>query len=166
MSLIFAGYETTATLIAWVLEELALNPAHQERLRNEVSASPSDPSFDELHSGLPFLDAVINETLRVHPPVLQIHREATEDSMIPLTTLPKGSSFLPKQQLSPSSSTHLFVPRGTIILLPVNVMQRAEDVWGANAHVWDPTRWADIAAREAAEKKQDWRRELLVFSSG
>lgn len=166
MSLIFAAYESTATVLAWTLHELALNPAHQEALRNEVSASPSDPSFDDLHTGLPFLDAVLNETLRIHPPVLQVHREAMQDSLVPLTPLPKSSSCRPAQGLSPTPSTHLFIPRGTILLLPVNVMQRAEDVWGADAQVWNPCRWADIQANEAMEKKQDWRREILGFSTG
>jgi cytochrome P450 len=165
MSLIFAGYETTATVIAWILHELALNPDHQKALRNEVSASPSDPSFDDLHSGLPFLDAVVNETLRVHPPFLQVHREASQDSLVPLTPLSK-SSYRPGQGLSPTPSTHLFIPRGTILLLPVNVMQRAKDVWGSDADVWNPNRWAEIEAKEAEEKKQDWRRELLGFSVG
>ncbi|KAF8588823.1 cytochrome P450 [Ramaria rubella] len=165
MTLIFAGYETTATVIAWVLHELALNPQHQETLRSEVSASSSDPSFDELHSGLPFLDAVINETLRHHPVVLQVHREASEDSLIPLTPLPK-TPHQSVRGLSPTQSTHLFIPRGTILLLPVNVMQSAEDVWGADARKWNPHRWADIEAKETRERRPDWRRELLVFSTG
>jgi len=166
MSLIFAAYESTATVIAWALHELALNPIHQAALRSEVSASPSDPSFDDLYSGLPFLDAVVNETLRIHPPVLQVHREAMQDSLVPLTPLPKSSAYQHAPKLSPTPATLLFIPRGTILLLPVNVMQRAEDVWGSDAQVWNPCRWADIEAKEAKEKKQDWRRELLGFSTG
>ncbi|KAF8499344.1 cytochrome P450 [Gautieria morchelliformis] len=165
MTLIFAGYETTATVIAWALHELALNPTHQDALRDEVSALGSEPTFDELHSGLPFLDAVINETLRIHPVVLQVHREASQDSLVPLTPPPK-SSYQQSRGLSPDRSAHLFIPRGTIILFPVNVMQTAEDVWGPDAHTWNPRRWADIERKEAGEKRKDWRRELLVFSTG
>jgi cytochrome P450 len=165
MTLIFAGYETTATVIAWALHELALNPAYQDALREEVSASGSEPTFDELHSGLPFLDAVVNETLRIHPVVTQVHREASQDSLVPLTPPPKPS-YQQSRGLSPDQSAHIFIPRGTIILFPVNVMQTAEDVWGPDAHTWNPHRWADIARKEAGEKRQDWRREILVFSTG
>lgn len=165
MTLIFAGYETTASVIAWALHELALNPAHQEALRNEVSASGAEPSFEELLSGLPFLDAVVNETLRLHPVVLQVHREASKDILVPLTPLSKSLNHQPRG-LAPTQSTHLFIPRGTIVLFPVNVMQTAEDVWGADAHVWDPRRWSDIRVKESREKRTDWRREILSFSTG
>ena len=165
MTLIFAGYETTATVIAWALHELALNPAHQDALRNELSALGSEPVFDKLHSNFPFLDAVINETLRVHPVVTQVHREASKDSLVPLTPLPQSCHKQPGG-VTPVRSTHLFIPRGTIVMFPVNVMQSAEDVWGPDAHAWDPRRWADIEGTKAQDQWSDWRREILVFSTG
>lgn len=42
------------------------------------------PTYDELNS-LPYLDAVIRETLRLWTPVPGTHRVATEDSVIPLS---------------------------------------------------------------------------------
>ena len=164
MTLIFAGYETTATVIAWALHELALHPAEQDALRNEVSASGSEPTFDELHTGLPFLEAVVNETLRVHPVVPQLHREAAQDTLLPLAPLPKSS--FKQAGVSPTPSTHLFVPRGTIILMPLNVMQTAKDVWGADGDVWNPHRWAEIEGKESRAHRSDWRRELVAFSAG
>jgi hypothetical protein len=47
---------------------------------------PTDsPSMDEL-SALPYLDAVVRETLRVHSPVPSTIRVAMEDDVIPLST--------------------------------------------------------------------------------
>ncbi|KAF8515319.1 cytochrome P450 [Hysterangium stoloniferum] len=163
MTLIFAGYETTATVIAWALYELALHPKFQDTLRAEVTASSADPSFEDFQAGFSLLNATVNETLRVHPVVMQVHREAAQDSLVPLTALQEHS---PNRGLNPQPQSHLFIPRGTILVLPINIMQSAEDVWGPDAHIWDPYRWRDINAKESREKRQDWRRELMVFSAG
>lgn len=165
MTLIFGGYETTATVMAWALYELALHPEIQEELRREVSVSSSDPSFEDLYHGLPLLSAVVNETLRFHPTFMQVHREASKDSLLPLTPLPQGFS---QTGITPSPKTHLFVPKGTILVLPINIMQSSQDVWGPDAHVWNPYRWmgAGATGKEADELKQTWRKELMVFSTG
>ncbi|GJJ08503.1 hypothetical protein Clacol_002721 [Clathrus columnatus] len=167
MTLIFAGYETTATIIAWALYELATHPEIQEELRRQVTdISLSDPSFEDLHNGLPLLSAVVNETLRFHPTFMQIHREASKDSLLPLTPLPQEFT---QTGITPTTGTHLFVPKGTILILPINIMQSSEDVWGPDAHIWNPYRWMDIGAtgKEANESKQtQWRKDLLIFSTG
>jgi len=54
VTLLVAGHETTAALLAWALQELARQPALQDRL-----AASEDG----------FADAVVTETLRLHPPV-------------------------------------------------------------------------------------------------
>jgi cytochrome P450 len=54
VTLLVAGHETTAALLAWALHELAREPAAQDRL------AAADGGF---------ADAVVAETLRLHPPV-------------------------------------------------------------------------------------------------
>jgi cytochrome P450 len=81
-TLLFAGYETTTYVISRILWILASRPDAQARLRTEIRSAKRVSSFqrdstegwedvslsyDEL-SALPYLDAVIRETLRVHPP--------------------------------------------------------------------------------------------------
>ena len=59
----------------WIIIELSRNPEKQDILRKELSLlSGQDPSFDDLQNGLPYLDAVIQETLRVHSPVIETYR--------------------------------------------------------------------------------------------
>ena len=64
------------TFCQWALVELARNPEKQRKLREALRRefSTSDPTWDQLTSGLPYLDAVVHETLRFHPPVEELVR--------------------------------------------------------------------------------------------
>jgi Cytochrome P450 len=53
----------------WALIELSRHPDVQTRLREELLAFGPDPTYDQLKANLPYLDAVVHETLRLHPPV-------------------------------------------------------------------------------------------------
>ena len=66
-ALIFAAFETSSTALARMLQLLSLHPAHQTRLRREIIAARMDGDlpYDKLMS-LPFLDAIVRETLRVY----------------------------------------------------------------------------------------------------
>ena len=76
----FSSTETT-----WALFALATHPTVQQRLRVELLSVQTDtPSADELNE-LPYLDAVIRETLRVHAAVLSTLRVAIRDDIIPLS---------------------------------------------------------------------------------
>ncbi|MEL6769426.1 MAG: cytochrome P450, partial [Pseudomonadota bacterium] len=68
-TLMSAGFETTAITFAWALWLLANHPEAQARAREEASAATADgpPSLQDLER-LPFLKAVIDETLRLYPP--------------------------------------------------------------------------------------------------
>lgn len=56
-----AGSETTAQSLAYATWELARHPDIQSRLREEVMAFAGSPSYDELQTQLPYLDAVTRE---------------------------------------------------------------------------------------------------------
>lgn len=66
LTLLFAGHETTATALTWALYWLHRHPEVLQRLRQELSDTPrgADP---EAISRLPYLSAVVNEVLRIHP---------------------------------------------------------------------------------------------------
>jgi len=72
---------TTRALFA-----LTKAPNPQTKPREELLKIPTDnPTMDDL-SALPFLDAVVRESLRVHSPVPSTIRIATKDDVIPLNT--------------------------------------------------------------------------------
>ncbi len=56
VTLMLAGHETTATTLAWLVDLLAHRPQVQDRVRAEVGTGRTD-----------YTEAVINETLRLHP---------------------------------------------------------------------------------------------------
>ncbi|WP_378735216.1 cytochrome P450 [Nocardia brasiliensis] len=75
-TLLVAGHETTATALVWALFELHRAPAALDRLRAELRAAGPAAGPVEL-AGLPFLDAVCQETLRLHPAVPIVVRRLT-----------------------------------------------------------------------------------------
>ena len=58
-----AGSETTAQTLSYAIWELARRQELQDQLRAEISGFGSDePTYEDLHGKLPFLDAVLRET--------------------------------------------------------------------------------------------------------
>ena len=75
-----------STATTWALFALSAAPQVQSKLRDELLTVSSDNvSMDELNA-LPYLDAVVRETLRVHAPVPSTLRVAVEDDVLPLST--------------------------------------------------------------------------------
>ncbi|KAK3850882.1 hypothetical protein Pcinc_042438 [Petrolisthes cinctipes] len=86
---ILAGFDTTANTLCFVAYMLALNPEEQQRLRQEVRDIIKDEG-ELTYQGLlgaKFLDAVINETLRLHPTAHFTERQCTKDYTIPGTNV-------------------------------------------------------------------------------
>ena len=83
--MIFRGTDTTALLTEWVMAELVLHPEIQEKLHSELDMAVKDGSLAALTDAdvekLPYLQAVVKETLRVHPPgpLLSWARLSTSD---------------------------------------------------------------------------------------
>ncbi|PPQ88095.1 hypothetical protein CVT25_014393 [Psilocybe cyanescens] len=144
-----AGYETVSAVVAWMLYEIASHPDFQDELRDEICAIP-DHSFDHLNNELPLLDAALKETLRLHPAILENHHEASETVIIPLS-----------EGFAETGEPYLVIPKGTIVVIPVNVLQTDRNVWGEDAAVFRPKRWLDKKVANTLTG-----RELLAFSAG
>lgn len=73
MLMVVAGSDTTSNAMTFCLYELARHPAVVARLREELDPlvfGPLQPQdFDKLRDSAPLLNACINETLRLWPPV-------------------------------------------------------------------------------------------------
>jgi len=70
MALLFAGHETTATAVSWALYWIERSPEVKSKLLHELAAQAKSDQGDQDWMSifkLPYLTAVCNETLRIHP---------------------------------------------------------------------------------------------------
>ncbi|XP_049778135.1 probable cytochrome P450 6a13 isoform X1 [Schistocerca cancellata] len=85
---LLAGYETSSTLLSYASYELALSPDVQEKARNEVKNVLSKYggvcTYEALNE-MNYLENVLSEALRMHPPVARIDRMCTKPYTIPGT---------------------------------------------------------------------------------
>lgn len=69
-TLVFAAMDTTSSMLTRILHCLALNPDVQDKLRKEIiEAINNEGGYDLSHDqlvALPYLDAVVHETLRMY----------------------------------------------------------------------------------------------------
>ena len=69
LTLMFAGHDTTTSTIAFMMHELARQPHELDRLIAEIDATVGTgvPAGAQLFDGMPQLEAVLAETLRLYP---------------------------------------------------------------------------------------------------
>ncbi|KAG2127110.1 cytochrome P450 [Suillus clintonianus] len=158
-ALLLAGSETTSASMTWALIELARNPDMQTRLRNECLGFGPSPSYDELTNKLPYLDAVANEVLRVHPSVTESIRSATEEDVIPLSE--------PMRTATGTYTDSVCIPKGTVVVIPLAALNCSVSMWGPDAKEFKPSRWFELNedTREARETLHGYR-HLMSFGDG
>jgi cytochrome P450 len=98
MTLLFAGHETTANALTWAWVLLARHPEIEARLAEEVRTLLGG----RLATGgdvrrLRYTEAVVQETMRLYPPVWVMSREAVEDVIIGGYGIPAGAVVLMSQ---------------------------------------------------------------------
>jgi cytochrome P450 len=70
MLLLFAGHETTTAMLTWICLELARHPDVLQRAREEQRQLAAHGALNlEQISKMPYLDQVLNEIERLHPPI-------------------------------------------------------------------------------------------------
>ena len=91
LSILSAGHETTAIAMAWTLYWLHRHPEKLDRLLEEISqrAPTGDP---EALTQIPYLDAVVNESLRIHPVIPDVPRKLCQDAELMGYKLKAGTS--------------------------------------------------------------------------
>ncbi|MDA7893845.1 cytochrome P450 [bacterium] len=95
LSLLIASIDTTPKTIAWAFTLIGMNPSVEEQLHQELSSVLGDrtPIENDL-TMLPYLNQVIQETLRLYPPVHFIDRRTMEDVKFGEATVPAGTYLL------------------------------------------------------------------------
>src|SRR5882762_7625915 len=139
----FAGSDTTSLALTWTLLLLAQHPILQARLRKELLpiAPPSESQLtsdetESLHStlaGLPFLNNVARESLRLIPPVHSSLRVATQDDDVP-TSYPvhirRADGSVVEERRS------ITVPKGSFVHVPVEAFNMDREIWGEDAWIF------------------------------
>ena len=94
MTLIIAGHETGATTLNWAWYLLSQNPAEEKKLHDEVDkvVSGDIPTFEEVGQ-LQFSRQVIEEALRLYPPVWLYSRTAIADDVVGGYDVPAGTNI-------------------------------------------------------------------------
>ena len=91
LSILSAGHETTAIAMAWTLYWLHRHPEKLNRLLEDISeqAPTGDP---EALTQIPYLDAVVNESLRIHPVLPDLARKLSQDAELMGCKLKAGTA--------------------------------------------------------------------------
>lgn len=94
ITLLLAGHETTANALAWTLYLLARHQKVQQDLRDELNAKVSGdiPTYEEIRE-LRFTRLVLEESMRLFPPVATIGRKNIEPDSIQGFDIPKGTNI-------------------------------------------------------------------------
>ncbi|CAM0877575.1 unnamed protein product [Alopecurus aequalis] len=90
------GTETTLTTLQWAMAELMRNPSMMSRAQDEVRAAfmGQNKVTEEGLGELSYLQCIIKETLRLHPPGPLVPRECREHCRILGYDVPKGTAIL------------------------------------------------------------------------
>lgn len=86
----FAGHETSASTMAWMVIELARSPKLWDRLVEEVKQRPGALQSPQEIKALPYAEAFFRETVRLHPPVPIFSRRTLQPIPFAGQQLPAG----------------------------------------------------------------------------
>ncbi|PCH44767.1 cytochrome P450 monooxygenase [Wolfiporia cocos MD-104 SS10] len=125
---LIAGSDTTSNSSCAITYYLAANPLVQQKLQRELDealGNDDDPvAMYEQVKRLPYLEAVINEGLRLH---------STSGIGLP-RIVPEGGLTVRGQ----------FFPEGTVLSVPSYTIHRDREVWGADVDAFRPERWMEL----------------------
>lgn len=92
MTLLIAGHETTATLLTWTFYLISQNPAARSKLVEEVGTvlAGQKPAASDLVN-MPYSLKVLQEAMRLYPPVWVMFRKALADDEVLGVEIPAGA---------------------------------------------------------------------------
>lgn len=119
----FGGFHTSASLMNFILYELALNHQVQTKLRQEIDEKLNENNGQLLYetvAEMKYLHMVVNEGLRKYPPVNVLTRKCTKEYKVP--------------------NTNLIIPKGTQCTIPIYSIHHDKEYY-PEPNVFDPERF-------------------------
>ncbi len=103
MALFTAGHETTANTLTWIWYLLSMHPGIERQLHMELAVvlGGHAPNFEDLHT-LTYTKMVIDEAMRLYPPIWMFPRTPVKDDEIGGYRIPANSIVM----LSPYVTHH------------------------------------------------------------
>jgi cytochrome P450 len=150
-SMVFAGSETTAISLSSVFYFLLKHPRVYANLMQELDEAVANGIIEDRETKtvtwaesqkLPYLDAVIQESFRLHPAAGLIL-----ERIVP----PQGMDILGE-----------FIPGGTIVGCNAWVVHRRPEVFGSDVDTFRPERWIEASG----EKLKEMRGTMFQFGAG
>ena len=140
-----AGSDTTAIFFRTTFWNLLTHPQCLQQLRAELEQAKNENRLSDLvtwkeSQNLPYLDAVIKESGRIHPP-FGLHLER----VVP----PSGATICGQ-----------FFQGGTVVGISPWVMNHDQSVFGDDADEWRPERWLECDK----EKRRSMESALFTVS--
>jgi cytochrome P450 len=127
LTMLLAGEDTTANTLAWMIYLLDRHPVAQRRAREEVLAKNAEKYEDMVV--LPFIDACINETMRLRPVAPILILQPTRDTVIDRIEVPKGTLLMCLMRAGPTDERRF-----------------------PDARAFDPERWLSGASASSAKR--------------
>lgn len=130
---LIAGSDTTSNSSCALLYHVARTPGCLAKLQREVDGAVGGvevPTY-EMVRDLPYLQNVVNETLRIHSTSgIGLPRQIPEDAS-------RGIELLGR-----------YFPPGTVLSVPSYTMHHSKEIWGEDADEFRPERWDGVTARQ------------------
>nr|XP_033323894.1 cytochrome P450 9e2-like [Megalopta genalis] len=133
-SFYFGGYDSVSSQASMVMYNLLANPECLKRLQEEVDEVLENTKGQityEAISGMEYMDAVVNEALRLYPAVIFLDRQCSKDFELP-PAVPGGKPFT--------------VKKGTNLWIPVHAIQ-TDPKYYDNPDQFDPDRFLQDGKR-------------------
>lgn len=175
-TILFAGQDTSAATLSWTLHLLSLHPRVQEKLANEIREALSNANDDDdddnddddddfvrsreytvsrkMISKLPYLDAIIKESMRLYPVAPFIARRVQEDICIPA---PVNNS----NNAADDSRTTTILPTDSVALVWIYSLHRNPEFWN-RPDDFVPERWIDADLKDLGQSNGAY----MPFASG